>query len=167
MPACRCESLNLEGTAVSDLTPLADLPLEVLRLSNTRVRDLGPLKDSKIEQLHLGGCRGVKDLAPLRGLPLQTLALNGTGISDLTPLTQSPLRELNLEGCAALTDLRPLLAITTLEGLVIPGQCRDLDFLRNHPGLKRLSYKKLTQPAGEFWAEYDTNRGGGKPKPVP
>ena len=161
------ESLNLEGTPVTDLTPLAGMPLEMLRLSSTRVRDLGPLRDSKIEQLHLGGCRGVKDLAPLRGLPLQTLALNGTGISDLTPLTQSPLRELNLEGCAALTDLRPLLAITTLEGLVIPSQCRDLDFLRQHPGLKRLSYKKLTQPAGEFWSNYDANRGPGKPKPEP
>ena len=161
------QSLNLDGTPVTDLTPLAGMPLEILRLSSTRVRDLSPLKGSKIEQLHLGGCRGVKDLAPLRGLPLQTLALNGTGISDLAPLTQSPLRELNLEGCAALTDLKPLMAITTLEGVVIPAQCRDLDFLRKHPGLKRLSYKKLTQPAEEFWAEYDAARAAEKAKPAP
>ena len=161
------ETLNLEATPVMDLAPLHDLPLTVLRLSGTRVRDLGPLRGSKIEQLYLGGCRGVKDLASLRGLPLQTLALNGTGISDLAPLTQSPLRELNLEGCAALTDLHPLLTITTLEGLVLPAQCRDLDFLRKHPGLKRLSYKKLTQPAEEFWAEYDAARAAEKPKPAP
>ena len=161
------ETLNLEATPVMDLNPLRDLPLAILRLSSTRVRDLGPLKNSKIEQLYLGGCRGVKDLAPLRGLPLQTLALNGTGISDLAPLTQSPLRELNLEGCTALTDLRPLLAITTLEGVVLPTQCRDLDFLRKHPGLKRLSYKKLTQPAEEFWAEYDAAHAAEKAKPAP
>ena len=161
------ESLNLEATPVMDLGPLRDLPLAVLRLSSTRVRDLGPLKNSKIEQLYLGGCRGVKDLTPLRGLPLQTLTLNGTGISDLTPLTQSPLRELNLEGCAALSDLRPLLAITTLEGLVLPAQCRDLDFLRKHPGLKRLSYKKMTQSADEFWAEYDAAKAAEKAKPAP
>ncbi len=161
------ESLNLEGTPVSDLAPLAGMPLEILRLSSTRVRDLGPLKGSKIEQLYLSGCRGVKDLTPLRGLPLQTLALNGTGVSDLAPLTQSPLRELNLEGCAALTDLRPLLAITTLEGVVVPAQCRDLELLRKHPGIKRLSYKKLTQPAEEFWAEYNAARTAEKPKPAP
>jgi len=160
------EALNLDATPIVDLAPLRDLPLAVLRLSSTRVRDLGPLKGSKIEQLYLGGCRGLKDLTPLRGLPLQTLTLNGTGISDLTPLTQSPIRELNLEGCANLTDLRPLLAITTLEGVVIPAQCKDIAYLRQHPGLKRLSYKKLTQPAEEFWTEYDAARAAEKPKPA-
>ncbi len=161
------EALNLEGTPVADLAPLHGLPLEMLRLSSTRVRDLTPLAGSKIEQLYLSGCRGVKDLAPLRGLPLQTLALNGTGVSDLAPLTQSPLRELNLEGCAALTDLHALMAIATLEGVVIPAQCRDLEFLRKHPGLKRISYKKLTQPAEEFWAEYDAARAAEKAQPAP
>ncbi len=161
------QSLNLDSTPVIDLTPLHGLPLEILRLSSTRVRSLEPLRGSKIEQLYLGGCRGVKDLASLRGLPLQTLTLNGTGISDLNPLTQSPLRELNLEGCAALTDLRPLLAITTLESLVIPAQSKDIEFLRQHPGLKRLSYKKLTQPVEEFWTEYDAARAAEKLKPAP
>ncbi len=161
------ESLSLESSPIFDLSPLAGLPLEILRLTNTRVRDLGPLKGAKLEQLYLAGCRGVKDLTPLRGLPLQTLTLNSTAVTDLTPLTQSPLRELNLEGCAALTDLRPLLAIRSLEGLVLPAQCKDLDLLRAHPGLKRLSYKKLTQGAEEFWATYDAARAGGKNKPGP
>ncbi len=54
-----------------------------------------------------------------------------------------------------LTDLRPLLELRTLESVLIPAQCKDIAFLREHPGIKRLSYKKLTQPAYEFWEEWD------------
>jgi serine/threonine protein kinase len=156
------DTINLDGSAVIDIGPLAGLPLESVRLSNTRVRDLSPLRDLKIEQLYMGGCRGVKDLAPLRGLPLQSVSLNGTGVSDLTPLTQSPIRELNLEGCVALTDLRALLAIPTLEGVILPAQCKDVDYLREHPNLKRISYKRMTQTAEAFWAEYDAAHAGEK-----
>jgi hypothetical protein len=161
------DTLNLDGSAVIDLSPLAGLPLETVRLSNTLVRDLTPLHETKIEQLNLAGCRGIKDLAPLRGLPLQTVALNGTGVSDLNPLTQSPIRELNLEGCVALTDLRPLLAIPTLEGVILPAQCKEVEYLREHPGLKRISYKRLTQTAEKFWADYDAARAAEKPRPEP
>ncbi len=148
-------SLNLESSAVTDLKPLHELPLEILRLTSTRVNNLAPLKDMKIEQLYLANCRGVKDITPLDGLPLQTLTLNHTGISDLKPLVHSPLRELNLEGCAALMDLRPLMEMTSLESVVIPLQCKDIAFLREHPTLKRLSYLKMTEPVDEFWKAFD------------
>ena len=158
-------SLNLEGSAIMDLTPLHDLPLEVLHLNNTRVSNLGPLSDTKIEQLFLGNCHNLKDLSPLNGLPLQTLTLNRTGVVDLRPLARSPLRELNLEGCTALTDLHPLMEIATLEGVLIPLQCKDIAFLRNHPGIKRLSYQKMTEPAEEFWKAYDARKAKNTPKP--
>ncbi len=151
-------SLNLDWTTVVDLKPLHDLPLEILHLSNTRVSDLTPLADTKIEQLYLNNCRNVKDLSPLTGLPLQTLTLNRTPVTDLKPLTHSPLRELNLEGCTALTDLHPLMEIATLEGVLIPLQCKDIAFLRNHPGIKRLSYQKMTEPVEEFWKTYDARK---------
>jgi tetratricopeptide (TPR) repeat protein len=158
-------NLNLEGSAITDLTPLTDLPLEVLHLNNTRVSNLNPLADTKIEQLFLGNCRNVKDLSPLNGLPLQTLTLNRTGVSDLRPLTHSPLRELNLEGCSAITDLHPLMEITTLESVQIPLQIKDISFLRHHPGIKRLSYVKMTEPAEEFWKVYDARQARITPKP--
>lgn len=160
--------LNLENTPVANLKPLESLPLEVLRLSNTRVSDLSPLSGSSIEQLSLMACRNVRDLSPLRGLPLQTLNLSRTAVTDLTPLTQSPLRELNLEGCAQIKDLRPLLEIATLESVLLPAQVKDVGYLREHPSLKRISYKKLTQSADEFWKEYDAKvkpRPGPKPAP--
>lgn len=148
-------TLNLESTPVIDLTPLSTLPLEVLRLSNTRITDLSPLSGSRIEQLILSNCRALKDLGPLRGLPLQSLMINRTGVTDLSPLTESPLRELNLEGCAGLTNLRPLMEIATLESVMIPQQAKDIEFLRAHPGIKRISYKKMTESAEDFWKAYD------------
>ncbi|MGB8169573.1 MAG: protein kinase [Chthoniobacteraceae bacterium] len=158
--------LNIESTLVKDLQPLSGLPLETLRLNNTRVDDLSPLAGLKLEQLSLAGCRAVVDLTPLRGMPLQTLVLSRTRVTDLKPLVQSPLRELNLEGCADLTDLKPLMDIMTLEGVLLPLHLKDIEFLRGHPAIKRLSYKKLTQPAEEFWKEYDAAKGAGA-KPVP
>ena len=158
-------SLNLEASAVVDLAPLRTLPLEILRLSATRVNNLAPLAGTKIEQLYLTGCRNVKDLTPLRGLPLQTLMLHRSAVRDLTPLTQSPLRELNLDGCAALTDLRPLMAIATLDSVVIPQQCKDIEFLRKHPGIKHLSYQKMTQSAESFWKEFDAKKAAEVPAP--
>ena len=158
-------SLSLDGSAVVDLTPLHTLPLEMLRLANTRVSNLAPLKDTKIEQLYLNNCHNLKDLSPLTGLPLQTLTLTRTGVTDLTPLTHSPLRELNLDGCAALTDLHPLMEIATLESVIIPMQIKDIAFLRNHRGIKRISYLKMTESAEDFWKAYDARPAAPKSAP--
>ncbi|MEA3209553.1 MAG: hypothetical protein QOE70_2610 [Chthoniobacter sp.] len=147
--------LNADNTPITDLKPLRDLPLETLQLANTRVSSLAPLTALKLEQLSLAGSRAVRDLGPLRGMPLQTLDLSRTAVTDLKPLTQSPLRELKLEGCATLTDLKPLMDIVTLESVLLPMQCKDIAFLRRHPGLKRISYRKITQSAEEFWKEFD------------
>ncbi|MBS0125150.1 hypothetical protein [Thetidibacter halocola] len=81
------ESISLDGTFVTDLTPLQGLSaLRALSFNKT----------------------GVTDLTPLQGLSaLQWLTLEGTAVTDLTPLQGlSALRDLALDGCAAL-DLRP------------------------------------------------------------
>ncbi len=148
-------SLSADGCSIRDLQPIMGLPLESLHLRNTRLDNLQPLQGMPLEQLDLAGCRGVGDLTPLHGMPLQELDLSRTGVVDLTPLIGSPIRELNLEACPDLTDLRPLLEMDKLEALVIPRQCRDIEFLRHHPTLTRLSYQKLTQPVASFWQEFD------------
>jgi serine/threonine protein kinase len=153
--------LSAVGTRVLDLAPLGGLPLESLNLVDTRVSNLGPLRGTQLEQLQLANCRNVKEVAPLLGLPLKELDLSRTAVADLTPLAASPLRELNLEGCANLSesDLRVLLAIETLEQVVLPAQCKDIGFLREHPSLKRISYKRTsTQTAQEFWQEFSRRR---------
>jgi len=42
--------------------------------------------------------------------------------------------------------------------VLLPMQCKEIEFLRGHAGIKRISFRKLTQPVGEFWREYDANR---------
>ncbi|MEM8555424.1 MAG: leucine-rich repeat domain-containing protein [Pseudomonadota bacterium] len=104
-------SLDLDGTSVSDLSPiqtlsaltgldlsnnpyLSDLSslfglsgLKTLNLNNTGVSDLSPLSGlSGLQGLYLTNT-SVNDLSPLSGLSgLQTLYLDNTGVSDLRPL---------------------------------------------------------------------------------
>jgi serine/threonine protein kinase len=151
-------ALNIEGTQVIDLAPLAGMPLENLRMGGTRVPNLNQLVDFPLEQLSLNGCREITDLTPLAGLPLQKVDLSRTSISDLKPLVQSPIRELDLEGCVDLMDLKPLMQMKTLETVRIPTQCVDIAYLRGHPTIKRLSYRKMTQPVEEFWAEWEAGK---------
>lgn len=148
-------TLNADGTPVRELWALSGLPLESLRLRNTKVNDLQALAGLPLENLVLSGCREVSDLTPLSGTPLQQVDLSRTSIHDLRPLLKSPIRELNLEGCTDLYDLSPLAEMEHLEAVIIPRQCKDIEFLRNHPTLRRLSYKKLTEPAPEFWKAFD------------
>jgi serine/threonine protein kinase len=150
--------LSAAGTRVLDLAPLSGLPLKSLNLADTRVSNLGPLRGTRLEQLQLGNCRNVKDLAPLLGLPLKNLDVSRTAIADLTPLAALPLRELSLEGCANVSDVRPLLAIKSLESVILPTQCKEVGFLREHPSLKRISYKRPPQSAQEFWQEFASKR---------
>ncbi|HET6409305.1 MAG TPA: tetratricopeptide repeat protein, partial [Chthoniobacteraceae bacterium] len=151
-------SLQLDGAPATTITALARLPLENLRLSAMRIESIDALRGMKLEQLNLSGCRRVQDISALEGMPLQSLDLSRTGVSDLSVLVNSPIRELNLDGCVDVTDLGPLMEIKTLESVLIPSHCKDIAFLRDHPNLKRLSYKKLTEPAYEFWANYDARR---------
>ena len=58
-----------------------------------------------------------------------------------------------LAGAAAFT----LLASMTAEAEIIPvaDMLRVKAFLRDHPNLQRLSYKRLTQSAADFWKDFD------------
>jgi serine/threonine protein kinase len=152
----KLRTLNADGCPVGDLSPLQGMPLESLRLRNNgRVADLTPLKGAPVENLVLSGCREVRDLTVLADMPLQQLDLSRTSVTDLSFLVKCPIRELNLEGCTDLTDLTPLARMQSLEAVIIPRQCKDIDFLREHPSLRRLSYKKLTEPVYEFWQIFD------------
>jgi serine/threonine protein kinase/predicted negative regulator of RcsB-dependent stress response len=156
--------LNADGCPIKDLTPLTGMPLESVRLRNTKIASLAPLHGMRLENLVLAGCRELKSLDPLTGAPLQQLDISRTDVSDLRPIADCPLRELNLEGCSELTDLTPLTQMKQLEAVLIPKQCKNIEFLRTHPTLKRLSYKKLTETTDAFWAAFDSAQ---KQSPAP
>ncbi|MBC8324746.1 MAG: protein kinase [Verrucomicrobia subdivision 3 bacterium] len=131
--------LYLAYTAVDDLTPLAGLPLQSLTIAFAPVDDLNPLTGTPLVYLHLSGTQ-VNSLAPLKDMPLRTLHLDRTPVTDLKPLAGLPIRELRLDGCEQLRDLTVLSQCTNLEVLVLPREHGEIDFLRNLPRLKRLSY---------------------------
>ena len=92
--------VDLHGTQVSDLTPLAKLTsLQYLYVWDTQVSDLTPLAGlQKLERLYVDATE-VSDLTPLARLTtLRKLVLNDTQVSDLTPLaTLTGLQELLLD----------------------------------------------------------------------
>ncbi len=179
------KTLNLEETPVSDLRPLAGMPLEDLNLMKTRVSDVSPLKGLLLRNLQLNNT-AVANLEPLRGMPLKDLAIPNTKVIALQPLKDTPLevltlsytdvtdisvlhgmplRTLKLIDCSKLIDLTPLATAKGLTELGLPPNAKDIEFLRDFPKLKRLSYAvdpnngwRADKTATEFWKEYDAKK---------
>ncbi len=98
------------GLAVTDLSPLAELPLTYLNLSSSYfITDLSPLADLPLTSLDLSNADGIADLSPLADLPLTDLDLSfADGITDLSPLADLPLTDLDFSYADGITDLSPL-----------------------------------------------------------
>lgn len=98
--------LNLAGSQVSDISPLKDMPLEYLNLSGCKVSDLKPLAGSPLKKLNLDQCP-VESLQDINGLQLNELSLWKTEVGDLNPLRRMPLTYLNLVS-TYVGDLNPI-----------------------------------------------------------
>lgn len=127
-------ALNLRyRPAVTELTPLQGLPIEVLDVSRCPVRDLAPLARLPLTCL-IADEIPATDLRPLAGLRLTSLYLSRTQVKDLAPLAGMPLNLLNLRGCEQVHDLTPLrgMPLHTLD-LTMSPQVRDLTPLQDMP----------------------------------
>ena len=117
-------ALDLQGTAISDLGPLADLKKLVrLDVSHTKVADLTPLAGlASLESLSVAGTQA-SDLTPLGGLTsLWSLDATGLDIPTLAPLARlTRLRALGVAGAVRVDDLAPLGGMTQMERLDIAG----------------------------------------------
>jgi tetratricopeptide (TPR) repeat protein len=154
--------VDLDDQPVTDISMLHDAPLSRLTMMHAPVSDLTPLRGMSLNWLRLSGTK-VADLSPLAGMPLKYLQMSGTLVSDISPLRGMPLKFLSMHGCTAITNLEPLKGITTLESVTLPPNAKNFEFLRNEPGLTRISFKydKATrapaQSAEEFWAQQDAS----------
>lgn len=125
--------LILDYQQISDLSPLANLPLEHLSLTGNEVSDLSPLAGmTELQVLDLGE-NPVRSAELLSGLPnLQEVTLEATGITSVEAFEGTGIRSLNvrttlvddytpLEACPHLTRLvtgsMPAGAAETLSGL--------------------------------------------------
>ncbi len=112
------QDLELDGTSIVDLAPLAGLDhLRSLNLHGTQVKDLRPLAGLwRLEELDLSETQ-VADLSPLANLPnLRCLDLPDTQVSDLAPLAAlHRLEDLDLRR-TRVVDLKPLAGLAELRG---------------------------------------------------
>lgn len=95
-------TLILDMHSVTNLSPLAGLPLQILSLGENPVVDLSALADSaSLTELDLFGTR-VRDITPLSGLSeLTALDLEASNVEDIAPLAGLPLSSLRLPPAAA------------------------------------------------------------------
>jgi Leucine-rich repeat (LRR) protein len=96
------------------------MPLTSLNLFGCRqLSDLSPLAEMPLTSLDVGGTQ-VADLSPLRGMKPTTLNCYQTQVSDLSPLAGMPLTSLNLLECPNLHDLAPLARMNLSEISLTP-----------------------------------------------
>ncbi len=134
--ARRLVHVNLEYTAVVDISPLREAPLQRLSISRTHVRDVASLAGARLRFFDADDAP-LTDVRALAGMPLRTLRLDNTTVSDISMLDLSAidwlsingtritdiaaLRGMPLRGLAiartAITDLDPVLGMTQLQNL--------------------------------------------------
>ena len=118
----KLERLSMGNTGITDIAPLAGMPLTWLQMEQTPVTDVGPLRELPgLKRLNLS--RVQADFAPVASLAgLVSLDLSFTPIEDLAFLS----------------------GLASLETLSFSGQTLDLAPLAGLPALTRLSVSRCT-----------------------
>jgi serine/threonine protein kinase/Leucine-rich repeat (LRR) protein len=176
LKGARISKLDLFGTSVADLRPLAGMPIHTLDLRLTKVVDLDPLRGMPLKELFLWR-NMVTDFSPLSALPelevldltetpfsdlqvlktrrMKLLRLGSTKVTDLSPLAGMSLEKLHCDA-VEVTSIRPLLECAGLRWLIPPVSGKDIELLKEHATLERISYfwnaeSEPTLTAAEFW----------------
>lgn len=135
-------SLRLDGTQVSDMSPLANLTnLKELYLYGTQVSDFSPLANlTNLTDLNLNYTQ-VSDITPLANLAnLKELYLSGTKVSNVSPLANLTNLAYLYLGDTKITNVSPLGKLTKLVHLHLEGaQVSDVSSLSH---LKKLTIHK-------------------------
>jgi Leucine-rich repeat (LRR) protein/tRNA A-37 threonylcarbamoyl transferase component Bud32/tetratricopeptide (TPR) repeat protein len=132
-----------------------------LDLSGTKVNDLSPLAGAPLAALDVSGSEELTDLSPLRGLDLTELSISGTGVADLTPLREMhTLEKLNVSG-SKVADVATLGALR-LESLDLSGTSTfEISALRGmklkHLNLRDTRVADLSPLAGMPLANFDAS----------
>lgn len=135
--------LNISGTRVGDLKPLANCKkLEILRIDSTDVCDLSPLRDLKeLFDFSCWACLGIVDISPLKDLGnMRNLGLEMTSITSLESLQNlEKLEVLGITECK-LTGLGPISRLKELRSLCVADNPLVEGGLRPLEGLEKMVY---------------------------
>ena len=141
---CSASTLELSGTAVSDLTPLGKMnSLDRLTISSSPVKDLSPLKNCrKLESLSLCETE-VSDFEALWQVKLlASLSIGQCDSVDLDVIAQlARLRKLSLKDCGVVPfSLEPTRFLGELDALILNGtNLQDFSFLFHCKNLRTLN----------------------------
>ena len=114
--------LNIERNAVSDLSPIAQLPLVTLDIYRNAVTDFSALTSLRSLTTLSAGGNPTSDITPLGGLTgLTRLSMVGSGLVDISPLARLTNLTTLWLGANAISDISALAALTSLEMLGLSG----------------------------------------------
>ena len=102
----------VDNMSIKDWSPLKNLRLTSLDLSGSAVSNISFVAGMRLESLNISGTR-VTEIAALRGMPLKTLRMSGVQVEDLTPLAGMPLEYLVFDVSAARKGLNNLRAMSS------------------------------------------------------
>ena len=155
--------LKLWSTRVTNLNPLANMPLKLLFVAS-KVGDLEPLRDCPLTNIWLMS-PNVVDIGALSGINLEHLWIASEKLVDISPLRGAPFEELRLSECPSITDLSPLMECRQLKRLMVhPNLSRQVETLRGHPSLTHILYSypmngwHKAKGIEQFWQEYDSRK---------
>jgi eukaryotic-like serine/threonine-protein kinase len=127
-------SLDCEFSEVSDLSPLEGSPLTRLWCYRTHISDLSPLTGMPLTELNVAETN-ISELSPLAGMGLTYLNCGGTNVSDLSPLAGMPLTRLECRN-TNVSDLSPLKGMPLRRLGIEETPVRDLSPLRDAVSLQ-------------------------------
>ena len=160
--------LHLWGNQISDISPLAKIPLVELSIFKNQISDISPLAELiNLVNLFIYDNQ-ISDISPLAALTnLRNLWIYGNQISDISPLAALT----NLLGLSIsdnqISDISPLTALTNLRNLGLYGnQISDISPLTAFTNLRwlRLSTNQISDisPLAALtnleWLELDENQ---------
>jgi serine/threonine protein kinase len=144
------------GCGITDLSPIAAMPLRSLTLSgNWEVKTLEPLKGMSLTYLACDNSQ-VAGLSPLIGMPLTHLVCHVTNVADLSPLKGMPLEALNCDR-TPVRDLSPLAGMKLKRLSFTPNpDLKGLHAIRQMDSLVEIgiAHDKLIS-SKEFWKQFD------------
>jgi Leucine-rich repeat (LRR) protein len=158
------DHLIIYDQPLRDLSILKGAPIAMLTLQGSKVTDLTPLRELKELRFLQLNTDAISDLGPLRGLPLETLILSGAKFIDLSPLEGMPIKSIYLSACKNLSDVSVLASMQALQNVTVPLHAQKIKALRKLPNLERISFNQtevnvdIALPdtsAAEFWKDYE------------
>jgi len=130
-------SLICADTGITQLGVVTSLPLTDLNINHTKIDDLAPLAGTPLTKLSIRDNPAITSIAALKGMPLTNLDCQGVKLTDWSPLKGLPLQVLSI-GYSSFTNF------ALLTGMPLQHLSIDNLGLTDLNGLRGLSLRSVS-----------------------